>query len=58
MEEVRELRVQCLHRHSHTNRTLDSLNDVDRPPKLFRQVQANWWIYSATPYSVTNTLPD
>ena len=24
--------MQCLHSHSHTNRTLDSLNNVDRPP--------------------------
>ena len=24
--------VQCLHRHSHTNRTLDPLSNVDRPP--------------------------
>ena len=30
MDEVRELLVQCLHRHSHTNRTLESLNNVDR----------------------------
>ena len=34
MEEVRELLVQCLHRHLHTNRALDSLNNVDRPPPL------------------------
>ena len=32
VEEVGELRVQCLHRHSHTNRTLDSLNTVNPPP--------------------------
>ena len=29
---ARELPAQCPHRHSHTNRTLDSLNNVDRPP--------------------------
>ena len=34
MEEARELLVQCQHRHSHTNRTLDSLNNVDRPPRV------------------------
>ena len=28
----RELPVQCPHCHSHTNRTLDSLNSADRPP--------------------------
>ena len=30
--EARELPAQCPHSHSHTNRTLDSLNNVDRPP--------------------------
>ena len=30
-EEDRELPVLCLHRHPHTNRTLDSLSNVDRP---------------------------
>ena len=29
VEEERELPVQCLHSHSHTNRTLDSLSNVD-----------------------------
>ena len=34
VEEARELIVQCLHSHSHTNRTLDSLSSVDRPPSV------------------------
>ena len=32
-EEDTEMPVQCLHSHLHTNRTLDSLNNVD-PPHL------------------------
>ena len=32
VEDARELHVQCLHRHSHIHRTLNSLNNVDRPP--------------------------
>ena len=31
VEEAGELPVQSLRRHSHTNRTLDSLNNVGRP---------------------------
>ena len=31
VEEAREPPVQCPHRQSHTNRTLDSLNTVYRP---------------------------
>ena len=31
-QEKREFPVQCLHSHSHTNRTLDSLNNADPPP--------------------------
>ena len=30
--EARELPAQCPHSHSHTNRTLDSLNNVERLP--------------------------
>ena len=33
VEEDRGLPVQCLHSHSHTNHTLDSLNNVDRSPR-------------------------
>ena len=32
VEDTRELLVKCVRSHSHTNRTLDSLNNVDRPP--------------------------
>ena len=32
LEEDREMPVQCLHSHPHTNRTLDSLNNVIRSP--------------------------
>ena len=31
VEDTRELLVKCVRSHSHTNRTLDSLNNVDRP---------------------------
>ena len=34
VEEARELLVQCLHSHPHTNRTLDSLNSMECPPRL------------------------
>ena len=35
VEEARELLVRCPHSHWHTNCTLDSLNNVNRPaPKV------------------------
>ena len=40
VEEDRELPVQCLHSHAYTNRTLDSLNNVDRSVSKHRLVQS------------------
>ena len=41
VEEDRELPVQCLHSHLHTNRTLDSLDTADRRPEKEIQVPSN-----------------
>ena len=54
---ARELLVQCPHRHSHTDRTLDSLNNVDRPfsghisvtlvqypPRVGSDTRKEWWV--------------
>ena len=48
VEEDRELPAQCLHRHSHTNRTLDSLDNVDRPLSL-PYTPAEFWMESQQP---------